>query len=161
MVKLKINNIEYEAVEGLTILEVAGSAGFAIPTLCHKKGLPHYSSCMVCMVKDNRTNSFLPSCTGLVQDGMEIDVSGEEVTALRRKAIELLLSEHRAECEAPCKVVCPAGYNIPLFNRLIAAVDFDAANNLTLSETGSEEILCVKCPGYCENAYEIVYMAKD
>jgi hypothetical protein len=152
MVKLKINNIEYEAVEGLTILEVAGSAGFAIPTLCHKKGLPHYSSCMVCMVKDNRTNSFLPSCTGLVQDGMEIDVSGEEVTALRRKAIELLLSEHRAECEAPCKVVCPAGYNIPLFNRLIAAVDFDAANNLTLSETGSEEILCVKCPGYCENA---------
>jgi hypothetical protein len=152
MVKLKINNIEYEAVEGLTILEVAGSAGFAIPTLCHKKGLPHYSSCMVCMVKDNRTNSFLPSCTGLVQDGMEIDISGEEVTALRRKAIELLLSEHRAECEAPCKVVCPAGYNIPLFNRLIAAVDFDAAYNLSTSETGSEEILCVKCPGYCENA---------
>ena len=44
-----------------------------IPTLCHKKGFPHYSSCMVCMVKDNRTGNFIPSCSALVQDGMDID----------------------------------------------------------------------------------------
>ena len=152
MVKLKINNTDYEAPEGLTILDVARSAGFNIPTLCFKEGLPHYSSCMVCMVKDNRTNSFVPSCSALVQEGMDIDISGEEVISLRRKAIELLLSEHRAECEAPCKVVCPAGYNIHLMNRLIAAKDFDAAVKLSLSEHDSSEILCIKCPGYCENA---------
>ena len=152
MVKLKINNTDYEAPEGLTILDVAKSAGFNIPTLCHKEGLPHYSSCMVCMVKDNKTNSFIPSCSALVQDGMDIDISGEEVISLRRKAIELLLSEHRAECEAPCKVVCPAGYNIPLMNRLIAAQDFEDAFKLSLSELNSDEIMCTKCPGYCENA---------
>jgi predicted molibdopterin-dependent oxidoreductase YjgC len=152
MVKLKINNTDYDAPEGLTILDVARSAGFNIPTLCFKEGLPHYSSCMVCMVKDNRTNSFVPSCSALVQEGMDIDISGEEVISLRRKAIELLLSEHRAECEAPCKVVCPAGYNIPLMNRLITAKDFDTAVILSLSEHGSSEILCAKCPGYCENA---------
>ncbi|MCX6321711.1 MAG: 2Fe-2S iron-sulfur cluster-binding protein [Bacteroidia bacterium] len=152
MVKLKINNTDYEAPEELTILDVAKSAGFNIPTLCHKEGLPHYSSCMVCMVKDNKTNSFVPSCAALVQEGMDIDISGEEVISLRCKAIELLLSEHRAECEAPCKVVCPAGYNIPLMNRLITAKDFDAAVKLSLSEHGLSEILCAKCPGYCENA---------
>ena len=149
MVKLKINNIDYEATEELTILDVAKSAGFNIPTLCHKDDLPHYSSCMVCMVKDNRTNSFVPSCSALVHDGMDIDISGEEVISLRRKAIELLLSEHRAECEAPCKVVCPAGYNIPLMNRLIAAQDFEDAFKLSLSELNSDEIMCTKCPGYC------------
>ena len=152
MVKLKINNTEYEAPEGLTILDVAANAGFNIPTLCHKNGMPHYSSCMVCMVKDNRTNSFVPSCSALVQEGMDIDISGEEVLALRRKAIEMLLSEHRAECEAPCRVVCPAGYNIPLLNRLIAAQDFKGAFQLCEAEVNSTEIMCTDCPGYCENA---------
>jgi predicted molibdopterin-dependent oxidoreductase YjgC len=152
MVKLKINNKEYEAREGLTILNFAGAEGFTIPTLCHKDGLPHYSSCMVCMVKDKRTDGFIPACSALIQEGMDLDISGEEVIALRRKAIELLLSEHRAECEAPCKVVCPAGYNIPLMNRYIADVDFENAQRLSLAETGSGEIACLQCPGYCENA---------
>jgi predicted molibdopterin-dependent oxidoreductase YjgC len=152
MIKLKINNIEYEVKEGLTILAVAGSAGFNIPSLCNNDELPHYSSCMVCMVKDNRTNSFMPSCSALVQDGMDIDISGDEVISLRKKAIELLLSEHRAECEAPCRVVCPAGYNIPLMNRLLAAKDYVAATKLSLSELDEQEIKCISCPGYCENA---------
>jgi predicted molibdopterin-dependent oxidoreductase YjgC len=104
------------------------------------------------MVKDNRTNSFVPSCSALVQDRMDIDISGEEVILLRRKAIELLLSEHRAECEAPCKVVCPAGYNIPLMNRLIAARNYEDALKLSFSELDKPEIMCTKCPGYCENA---------
>jgi len=152
MVKIKIDNIEYEAPEEMTILEVAEREGYQIPTLCHKKGLPHYTSCMVCMVKDGRTNSFVPSCSSLVQEGMDIDITGEEVVYLRKKAIELLLSEHRAECEAPCKIVCPAGYNIPLMNRLIADKEFEAAIELSLSEMNTTEIMCVKCPGYCENA---------
>lgn len=152
MVKLKIDNTEYNAPEGLTILDVATNAGLYIPVLCHKNGMPHYSSCMVCMVKDKRTNGFVPSCTALVQEGMDIDISGEEVISLRRKAIELLLSEHRAECEAPCRTVCPASYNIPLLNRLLSAGDFEGAFELTISEIKSSEIACTECPGYCENA---------
>src|ERR1035437_2139869 len=140
MVKLKINNTEYEVQEGSTILDVARSAGLNIPTLCHSDRLPHYSSCMVCMVKDKRTGNFLPSCSALVQDGMDIDCSSEEVSSIRRKAIELLLSEHRAECEAPCKVVCPAGYNIPLMNRLISARNFDGAIQLLISQIQSSDI---------------------
>ncbi len=133
MVKLKINNTGFEVPEGLTILEVARDAGFVIPTLCHRDGLSHYTSCMVCMVKNRKTNSFIPSCSALVQDGMDIDISGDDVMLLRRKSIELLLSEHRAECEAPCRVVCPAGYNIPLINRYISGGDLESAISLTLA----------------------------
>lgn len=152
MIKFKLDNTEYEAPEGTTILDAAKSAGFSIPTLCHKDGIPHYSSCMACMVKDNKSNKYLPSCSSLVQDNMDIDVSGEGVFRLRKKAIELLLTEHRAECEAPCKVVCPAGYNIPLMNRLLSARDYDGVTALTVSEIESGEIRCIECPGYCENA---------
>jgi hypothetical protein len=152
MVKLKINNEIFEVAEGLTILDVAGIAGIHIPTLCHNKDLPHYSSCMVCMVKDKLTGNFLPSCSALVQNNMDIECSSEDVINLRRKAVELLLSEHRAECEAPCKVVCPAGYNIPLMNRLLAAKDYSGAVSLSTAQIGSAEFLCTDCPGYCENA---------
>jgi predicted molibdopterin-dependent oxidoreductase YjgC len=150
--RLKINNIELDAHDGETIFEAAGRAGIGIPTMCHRPGIEHYSSCMVCMVKDIKSGSFIPSCTGLVQDGMDIDASGDEVVSIRKKAVELLLSEHRAECEAPCRIVCPAGYNIPKMNRLLAAGKIREAMELSLSELTTSEIKCITCAGYCENA---------
>lgn len=151
MININIDNKLYSASEGETILTVARRAGLSIPTLCHLDGISHYSSCMVCMVKDTKRNSYIPSCSALVQDGMEIDASGDDVLSLRRKALELLFSEHRAECEAPCRTVCPAGYNIPLFNRLIVEGKFNDAVDLTAGELKGSSILCVRCPAYCEN----------
>lgn len=152
MVKFKINNIEFTGEDGITILEAAKSAGISIPALCHKDGVEHYSSCMVCMVKEKKSNKFIPSCSALVQDGMDIDASGDEVIILRKKAVELLLSEHRGECEAPCRIVCPAGYNIPQMNRYLMSEDFDKAIKITIAEINTPEIVCTDCPGYCENA---------
>jgi predicted molibdopterin-dependent oxidoreductase YjgC len=152
MIRFRLDNKEFEAREGSTILESATEAGIHIPTLCHKDGLEHYSSCMVCLVRNNKTNSYIPSCSALVQPGMNIDASSETVIALRKKSVELLLSEHRAECEAPCRVVCPAGYNIPAMNRLLAEGRTKEAIELSLSGLNSSEIKCTTCPGYCENA---------
>jgi NADH dehydrogenase/NADH:ubiquinone oxidoreductase 75 kD subunit (chain G) len=152
MPKIRINNIIVEAAAGSTILDAARIAGIYIPVLCHKDGVEHYSSCMVCMVKDKLKNDFIPSCSALVQEGMEIDASSDEVIRLRKKAVELLLSEHRAECEAPCRVVCPAGYDIPKMNRLLADGKIKEAVDLSLEGLDSAEIRCLTCPGYCENA---------
>ena len=152
MAKILFDNNEYEVPEGTNLLKAAREAGFAIPSLCYNDKLPHYTSCMVCIVKDKRTNNFIPSCSSQVNDGMDIDLSSEEVSTLRRKSIELLLSEHRAECEAPCRIVCPSGYNIPLFNRYLSAGNTDDAISLTMREAGRQELACITCQGYCENA---------
>jgi predicted molibdopterin-dependent oxidoreductase YjgC len=150
--KIRIDNIEIEAEKDQTILESARKAGIDIPTLCHKDGVEHYSSCMVCMVKDKVKNSFIPSCSALVQDGMEIDTSGEEVIHIRKKAISLLLSEHRAECEAQCRIVCPAGYNIPVMNRLLIAGKYEETEELIRAEMNGGDLKCVNCKAFCENA---------
>jgi predicted molibdopterin-dependent oxidoreductase YjgC len=152
MISIRINNIAIEAFEGETVLSAAARAGYSIPTLCHKDGVAHYTSCMVCMVKDNNSGNFIPSCSAPVRENMDIDVTGEDVIQLRKKAVELLLSEHRAECEAPCRVVCPAGYNIPLMNRLLSAGDFENAKKLSQKQLNTPEIWCFHCAGYCENA---------
>jgi predicted molibdopterin-dependent oxidoreductase YjgC len=152
MARIRIDNREYDAADGVTVMQAARDAGFAIPSLCHNDTLPHYTSCMVCMVKDNSTKAFFASCSVTVREGMDIDVSSEEVISLRKKSVELLLLEHRAECEAPCRMVCPAGYNIPQFNRYLSEKKFEEATRITLDETASLGLACINCAGYCENA---------
>ncbi len=104
------------------------------------------------MVKDKASGKFLPSCTAPAMDGMIIDTISDEVAGLRKKSVELLLSEHRADCEAPCRLVCPAGYNIPLLNRLIASGNFIKAAALSVEQTKDQPLWCTNCPGYCMNA---------
>jgi len=151
-VTLRINNKDILAEEGSTILETARVAGIDIPTLCHNDDLEHYTSCMVCLVRDNATGKFIPSCSSRIQEGMDIETDSEKVIQIRKKSVELLLSEHRADCEAPCRIVCPAGYNIPLMNRLLAEEKYTEARALSLRQTGSTEIWCYNCQGYCVNA---------
>lgn len=80
-----------------TILDVAHRAGIDIPTLCH---LPNSTlsttSCLVCLVKLN--GKFVPSCVVRVSEGMVIESETEEVHAMRRSALELLLSDHIGHC---------------------------------------------------------------
>jgi hypothetical protein len=83
---------------------------------------------------------------------MDIDTESEQVVSLRKKAVEMLLSEHRAECEAPCHVVCPAGYDVPLMNRLISTGDFKGAVELSATQTKDAALKCPDCAAYCENA---------
>ena len=107
---------------------------------------------MVCVVRDVKADKFIPSCAALAEQGMEIEATGGDVIKLRRDALSMLLSEHRAECEAPCRFVCPAGLNIPVLNRFLAASEIDKGGELAFLDMGLPASTCRLCPGYCENA---------
>ena len=152
MVKLTIDNKTLKVKEGIPLIDALRDKGIDIPSLCYVKGLPHYTSCMVCMVKDKHSGKFIPSCSAMTEEGMDIDATGEEVIKLRRQAVELLLAEHRAECEAPCSRVCPMGLDIPAMNRLVAAGEMEAAAMMIHNELILPGVACTICPAYCENA---------
>jgi ferredoxin len=152
MIRLKIDHIEIEAEEGSTVLEAARKAGISIPSMCHLKGYGNHPSCMVCLVKDNKTEAIIPSCALQVTNGMEIIASDQEVMVARRQALELLLSDHVGDCEAPCSLACPAGMNIPLMNRLIGEGRFTEALNVVKEDIALPYILGYICPAPCEKA---------
>ena len=152
MIELKIDNKTIKVEEGTPLIEAARSNGINIPSLCYKKGIPHYTSCMVCMVRDNGSNKFLPSCSALASQGQDIDASGIEVKKLREEALSLLLTEHRAECEAPCRNVCPAFYDIPKINRLITNKDLNSAYELIKESIDKYGFACESCKAPCEKA---------
>lgn len=107
-VTLKIDGRETTVEKGCTVLQAAQKLGIEIPTLCYNEKISKSTSCFVCLAKDNKTGRFFPSCAMLAGDGMDIDAGSEEVKDMRRTALNLLLSEHIGDCEAPCTIACPA-----------------------------------------------------
>jgi ferredoxin len=152
MIRFKIDHIELQAEEGTTILEAAREAGIGIPSMCHLKGFGNHPSCMVCLVKDTKTEALIPSCSLKVINGMDIIASDETVMAARRQALELLLSDHVGDCEAPCSLACPTGMNIPLMNRLIGEGRFTEALNIVKEDIALPFVLGFICPAPCEKA---------
>lgn len=152
MISLSIDTIRTEVPEGTTILQAARSIGIVIPTMCYLKGTQEHPSCMVCMVRDNRNGRTFPSCAMPVEEGMEILTSDPEMDTLRKESLELLLSDHVGDCEAPCRLTCPAFMNIPLMNRMIAENKFDEALSVVREEIALPLILGYICPAPCEKA---------
>jgi len=102
-VKLKINDIELEVPEGYTILEAAAEANIKIPSLCHMnlhdlKALNRTASCRVCMVEVDGRRNLAPACATYVSEGMNVKTNTPRVVKARRTIVELLLSDHPADC---------------------------------------------------------------
>lgn len=146
MVKLTIDNREVMVEPGATLLDVARTAGIDVPTLCYCEGLRPNTTCMVCVVKvlhgsatnnaggnsafgnnSNSTGKLVPACATRAADGMIVESESDEVRLARKTSLELLLSDHTAECHAPCQFADPFDTDIPRMIRAVAAGRLDAA----------------------------------
>jgi NADPH-dependent 2,4-dienoyl-CoA reductase/sulfur reductase-like enzyme len=152
MPKLKINNQEVEIEAGQTLLQAARKLGIRIPTLCYMDGLPHYASCMVCMVRDSRNGKFHPSCSTRAEEGMEIETETPAVREMRKASLDLILSEHVGDCEAPCQRACPAHMNIPQTLRLVTAGMVTRAIENIRRDVVLPGVIEMICPAPCEKA---------
>ena len=97
-INISINGISIEVEKGLTILEAADQAGIIIPTLCYHKDLCIAGNCRVCVVELVGQSRLSAACATPCEEGMEIRTNSLNVRNSRKHIIELLLSEHRAEC---------------------------------------------------------------
>ncbi len=152
MIKLKIDHKEVTAQEGTVLMEVIRRQGIEVPSMCYLEGVDHFTSCMVCVVKDSKNGKIIPSCSLKAEDGMEIVSMDEEIREARRTALELLLSEHTGDCEAPCQITCPAHMDIPLMNRLLAEGRFREALEVVKRDIALPSVFGRICPAPCEGA---------
>ncbi len=150
MPKLFIDNREVEVNKGATILDAAGKLGIEIPTICFLKDYKPSTSCMVCVVKVEGVASLVPACGTVAAEGMRVESSSELVYQARKAALELLLSDHLGDCLGPCQVICPAGMNIPLMIRQIAAGNLRDAIETVKRDIALPAVLGRICPKPCE-----------
>ncbi|MDR0414047.1 MAG: (2Fe-2S)-binding protein [Prevotellaceae bacterium] len=147
---ITLNSREVAVNKGETLIEVARREGFSVPSLCYAASARHQSSCMVCAVKNCATGQIVPSCTTLPTEGMQVDTESDEVRLARTLSLELLLSDHRADCEAPCSVTCPAGFNPAAMNSLYDSEQYSEALELLRDSLVIPATLCYICNAPCE-----------
>ncbi len=150
VVKIKIDDQEFEVPEGTNLVEAAKLIDLEIPTLCYLKGYEPSTSCQVCTVKDSKSGRLIPACGTKVVEGMEIDCETEEISVVRRTALELLMSEHVGDCRAPCDFACPAHMDIPLMLQQIGDTELRDAIVTVKEDIAIPAVLGRVCPKPCE-----------
>ncbi len=150
MPQLTIDNQSLEVPPGTTLLTAAELLGIQIPTLCHLHDCPPTTSCMVCVVADQETGRLWPACAKLAENGMAVVTDSPEVREARKAAIELLLSDHVGDCEAPCRLACPAFMDIPQMLRQLANGDVETAASIVYEHIALPGVLGRICPAPCE-----------
>ncbi|MDR2911210.1 MAG: [FeFe] hydrogenase, group A [Bacteroidales bacterium] len=115
-VNLIIDNKPVVVKAGTTILEAASGIGVHVPTLCHMKlsdlnieNKP--GDCRVCMVEVKGRKNLVPACCTEVSNGMEVNTHSIRVINARRTVLELILSDHPADC-----LICPKSGKCDLQN---------------------------------------------
>ena len=102
-VKLIIDNKQIEVPKGTSILNAARANGIHIPTLCYLNlDLLHIEnkpgSCRICVVEVEKRRNLAPACATECMDGMVVKTNSMRVLEARRIVMELLLSDHPADC---------------------------------------------------------------
>ena len=98
MLKLKVNNIEVEIEEGLTVLQACEKAGFEIPRFCYHEKLSIAGNCRMCLVEIEKSPKPVASCAMPATEGMNIKTNTEFVEKARKGVMEFLLANHPLDC---------------------------------------------------------------
>jgi formate dehydrogenase major subunit len=137
---------------GETILQLAQRHGISIPTLCHDPRLEPFSSCFVCVVEVEGMRGMQPSCSTRISEGMKVWTENEKVRKSRKAALDLLVSNHYADCMAPCKQTCPAGVDVQAYISFIEKGMYREAVEV-IKETNPLPAVCGRvCVRPCEVA---------
>ena len=144
--RISVNNKDISVSGQRPLIEELREMGIMVPSMCYAEGKEHQPSCMVCMVKDVRTGQMIPSCSTMPYEGMQIETDSDEVKELRRLSLELLLSDHRADCEGPCTIVCQRGIDVAGVINLYDLGRLDEARELLGG------VSCEGCKAPCEKA---------
>ena len=98
MLKLKVNDIDVEVEEGLTVLQACEKAGAEIPRFCYHEKLSIAGNCRMCLVEMEKSPKPIASCAMPATDGMVIKTNTPKIEKSRKGVMEFLLANHPLDC---------------------------------------------------------------
>ena len=150
--KITINGNEIEAKAGQTLLEAALENAIEIPHLCQDSSVEPYGGCGLCLCELENNPRLIRACATGVSEGMAVLTHTDKTKAARKLALELLLSNHRGDCVAPCRLACPGETDCQGYVGLIANGREEDALKLLKESYPLPASLGRVCPHPCEDA---------
>ena len=83
--------------ETTTIFEACQKSGIQIPTLCHQQNEKPVGVCRLCVV-DIGQRVYAASCVRMIEPGMQVKTSTDDIKSVRRTLLELLIADHPSPC---------------------------------------------------------------
>ncbi|OCA87215.1 formate dehydrogenase subunit alpha [Pseudobacillus wudalianchiensis] len=96
MVTITINEKEYITTPGSTILEVVNEQKIPHPQICYVPEVDPIQTCDTCIVEVN--GELVRSCSTIVQDGMNVQLSSSLAKKAQTEAMDRLLENHLLYC---------------------------------------------------------------
>ncbi|MBR6955439.1 MAG: [Firmicutes bacterium] len=156
MVNVTINGQQISVKEGTTIMEAADLVGIKVPHLCYLKGVNDIGACRVCVVEIEGTDKLATACNTECVEGMVITTNGPRARAARRINVELIMSDHNANCpyclkSGNCTLQSLAndlGLLIPDYHNVAEKMNW--SRELPVVRDASKCIKCMRCVQTCD-----------
>lgn len=156
-VNITIDGINIAVPAGSTILQAAKELGIYIPTLCYLKGINEIGACRICVVEVKGAKALVAACMYPVNEGMEVFTHTPKVMSARRATLELILSNHPANCQTcdrstNCELQAVAqklGVREIRFEGETGHATIDAG--ISIVRDNNKCILCRRCIAVCKN----------
>jgi len=115
MIDITIDGTTLSLPKADSLLQAAKNAGINIPSLCdysHRQERQHCNLCQVQIKNHDGSLRCVRACETPLETGLEVITQSSHLSHLRQQALKDILSDHFADCEAPCQTACPAGVDV-------------------------------------------------
>lgn len=150
MIEIVIDGKYRIVEEGSTLLEAAKICGVDIPSLCGLNKSNQKVPCDLCVV-EVESGGTQRACELQVYKGLTVKTQSEQLSEHRRQALNRIMQDHYADCEAPCKTACPAGVDIQSYLYFIAQNDHHKAIEVIKRTLPMPLSIGRVCPAFCES----------
>ncbi|UPR57096.1 formate dehydrogenase subunit alpha [Vibrio sp. ED004] len=135
--------------QGQAVLEAAKICGLEIPSLCGLNKTADKVPCDLCVVEVDGMG-VTRSCELEVANGLNITTQSKQLTTHRQDALNRIMADHYADCEAPCQTACPTGVDIQSYLHHIAQNDHTKAIEVIKKTLPMPLSIGRVCPAFCE-----------
>ncbi|NLP44059.1 MAG: FAD-dependent oxidoreductase [Peptococcaceae bacterium] len=153
-ISVTVNGRKIEVYEGLTILQALLQEDIHIPHLCYDIRLERSNgNCGLCVVELGEGDEVrdVKACQTPILEGMVICTNSPKLEHYRKIRLEQILSDHNADCVAPCVMTCPANIDIQAYLRHAGNGNFETALRV-IKEKNPFPLVCGRvCPHPCES----------
>ncbi len=152
MIRASIDGYSVEVAEGTTIFAAAQQVGVRIPGLCYLNREGEKIPCDLCRVEIDGQADTVRACRSELREGMVIHTRSDALSVHRRQALTRILSDHYADCEAPCRKACPGEVDIQAYLYHIARGELAEAVRIVKQRLPMPLSIGRICPAFCETA---------
>ncbi|MCG9697649.1 formate dehydrogenase subunit alpha [Shewanella sp. Isolate11] len=159
MIEISFDGKLAKAEKGENLLTCAINAGVAIPHLCHHTQSGDQSqgqqSCGLCYVEITDIDgqrATVKACETQVGEAISVITHSAALSKIRQASLKHLLSDHFADCEAPCQQACPAGVDVQSYLYQISQGNHQQAIKIIKDTLPLPLSIGRVCPAFCETA---------